>query len=243
MADADISSIDYDAVAEGAVKLSNYADSMQESIKSAFSEITNMSESWKGGSYDSVVKAINKAVNRLNTLFEKTVYTLPSQIYQKALSTAAGDSSDLTISSSFASPITLTELSTTDVRKLTFKSSSVADYQSKIKSDFTQAHDYAENARELASDLKDEWDSTAGRTNLSEIRTAFKQVQEKLNSFQSLIDNAISTQSAVAAAIETANSTLGAIQDVAEYAVEDAEDAITTATNTINEALSDLFNV
>lgn len=243
MADADISSIDYDAIAEGAVQLSNYADSMQESIQSAFSEITNMSESWKGVSYDNVVSAINQAVNRLNTLFEKTVYTLPSEIYQKAKSAASADSSSLTISSSFASPITLAEISKTGVRKLTFEGSNVADYQTKISNDFTDATEYAEKARELASDLKDQWDSRAGRTNLSEIRTAFKQVKEKLSSFQTLIDSSIKTQSNVASLMEGAAETIGAIQDVAEYAAEDAEDAITTATNTINEALSDLFNV
>ena len=239
---ADISNIDYDTLVSGASQIASKADEMQNKIKSAFDAIEAMSEHWFGNSYDNFINVVNMSITNLNKMFEITVSDIPHEIYAKAKSYAYSQQTEVSASFTDQTALTLTDLAKTNKgTKLRFQSENISADQTTINGYFEDAATAADEAKTIATSLKDDWKSISGDTNIAELKTAFNTVETVVNNLKTSLSDQITAQEATISALETAADAVEAAKDAAESTVENVQEAATNAVQNIKESASQLW--
>lgn len=235
--------MDYQEIVDAVKKFVNYGDTVQQNVKSAWQEFENMSSSWGGNSYNTLVTSVNSANDKLNNRFNKIMVTLPAELHAKAQSYASVDQVTL---ANFSEPtvVTLTDIPTIDKgTTITFSSSGVTSSRDAIINYFDTAKDAIAEAMDLATNLRQTWNDAEGDKNLSKLREAYRNIKQQLVDIQTVLKKAVTAQINTQAIITAATDVVTAASDAISDSVEDVVDDVTITASKFEEAADAVWTI
>lgn len=239
---ADIKEINYDQIINGASKIANFANEMQNSVKEAFQKIETMSNDWFGNSYDKYIDFVNALIPQLNELFQKTVCDIPHELVAKAKSYASANQTSCGTSFNEQIALILKDLPRTNKgNSLRFKSSEVSLHQSSIKSKLDQADSNLKEALNVCRALESDWQSVSGEKNIEELINAFRTIESAVLQFGTTLNNIIEAQKGTVDRLESMAELAEAASELPGKTIDGIVDAGTNLKNEIAERANDIW--
>ena len=181
---ANITNVNYEAMPRQAKQMREYAKQLNNELKTAYSKIGEMHNSWYGTRYNELVKSFNDLTPELNKLLKLVVTDIPYSLEKIANNYAQADKGQNVTSAQEVAAQKIANLAVKNDVGMKFVTSEVSSTQKKVTECFKKSKDLMNKIE--AEFGKVEWKSEASQT--------FKTTLSKLkSSIISAFDN-IDTQ-------------------------------------------------
>ncbi len=212
--------VDYEGLARRANLLYNTAVPIVNNVLSAYDKFNNdMKESWKGYSYDELIKMWNQTIESMYKCMFFITYSGPNELYLKAAQYAKRDHQTLSVSFEADTPPKISELTLTNYApKLRFFPNDVQNIIDEISGDLTDAHiGVYETYQGLVKDTKSDWESAGCDATCNALISTCGTVAEMLHSMNESFKGVAEWQKDMIEKNEQANMEVKAGRDISEH--------------------------
>ena len=177
---AQIDHVDYEAMPGQAKQMRDFAMELNEKLKTAYSNVGEMHNSWYGVRYNELVKDFNELIPQINDLLKLVVTEIPFAVETVANNYAQADKGQNVTSAEETSANNIENLPITNDVGMRFMTSDVANTQRNVSAKF-------DSSKELMNKIESEYNRVDWQSEASE---SFKVRFEKLkNDILSAFDN------------------------------------------------------
>lgn len=177
---AKIDHVDYEAMPRQAKAMREYALELNNELRTAYSNIGEMHNSWYGVRYNELVKDFNELIPQINDLLKLVVTEIPFAVETVANNYAQADKGQNVTSAEETSANNIENLPITNDVGMRFMTSDVANTQRNVSAKF-------DSSKELMNKIESEYNRVDWQSEASE---SFKARFEKLkNDILSAFDN------------------------------------------------------
>ena len=169
---AQIDHVDYEAMPGQAKQMRDFAMELNEKLKTAYSNVGEMHNSWYGVRYNELVKDFNELIPQINDLLKLVVTEIPFAVETIANNYAQTDKGQNVTSAEETEANRVEELSITNDVGMRFMTGEVANIQRAVSEKF-------EAAKELMNRIESEYKNVDWQSEASE---SFKERFAKLKS-------------------------------------------------------------
>lgn len=169
---AQIDHVDYEAMPGQAKQMRDFAMELNEKLKTAYSNVGEMHNSWYGVRYNELVKDFNELIPQINDLLKLVVTEIPFAVETIANNYAQADKGQNVTSAEETEANRVEELSITNDVGMRFMTGEVANIQRAVSEKF-------EAAKELMNRIESEYKNVDWQSEASE---SFKERFAKLKS-------------------------------------------------------------
>lgn len=177
---AKIDHVDYEAMPRQAKAMREYALELNNELRTAYSNVGEMHNSWYGVRYNELVKDFNELIPQINDLLKLVVTEIPFAVETVANNYAQADKGQNVTSAEETSANNIENLPITNDVGMRFMTSDVANTQRNVSAKF-------DSSKELMNKIESEYNIVDWQSEASE---SFKARFEKLkNDILSAFDN------------------------------------------------------
>lgn len=177
---AKIDHVDYEAMPRQAKAMREYALELNNELRTAYSNVGEMHNSWYGVRYNELVKDFNELIPQVNDLLKLVVTEIPFAVETVANNYAQADKGQNVTSAEETSANNIENLPITNDVGMRFMTSDVANTQRNVSAKF-------DSSKELMNKIESEYNRVDWQSEASE---SFKARFEKLkNDILSAFDN------------------------------------------------------
>ena len=177
---ARIDHVDYEAMPRQAKAMREYALELNNELRTAYSNVGEMHNSWYGVRYNELVKDFNELIPQINDLLKLVVTEIPFAVETVANNYAQADKGQNVTSAEETSANNIENLPITNDVGMRFMTSDVANTQRNVSAKF-------DSSKELMNKIESEYNRVDWQSEASE---SFKARFEKLkNDILSAFDN------------------------------------------------------
>ena len=177
---AKIDHVDYEAMPRQAKAMREYALELNNELRTAYSNVGEMHNSWYGVRYNELVKDFNELIPQINDLLKLVVTEIPFAVETVANNYAQADKGQNVTSAEETSANDIENLPITNDVGMRFMTSDVANTQRNVSAKF-------DSSKELMNKIESEYNRVDWQSEASE---SFKARFEKLkNDILSAFDN------------------------------------------------------
>lgn len=177
---AKIDHVDYEAMPRQAKAMREYALELNNELRTAYSNVGEMHNSWYGVRYNELVKDFNELIPQINDLLKLVVTEIPFAVETVANNYAQADKGQNVTSAEETSANNIENLPITNDVGMRFMTSDVANTQRNVSAKF-------DSSKELMNKIESEYNRVDWQSEASE---SFKARFEKLkNDILSAFDN------------------------------------------------------
>lgn len=138
---AKIMNVNYEEIPRQASQMRAYGKELNNEISEAYTEITNMHNSWYGKRYNELVMGFNKITSKINELLELVVGEIPYALETIANNYSQADKGSNVTSASKESPRKISNINVSNDVGMRFVTNEVTSIQQKVTKNFQNAKD------------------------------------------------------------------------------------------------------
>ena len=179
---ANITNVNYEAMPRQAKQMREYAKQLNNELKTAYSKIGEMHNSWYGKRYNELVKSFNDLTPELNKLLKLVVTDIPYSLEKIANNYAQADKGQNVTSAQEVAAQKIANLAVKNDVGMKFVTSQVTTTQKKVTECLNKSKDLMNKIE--AEFKKVEWKSEASQTfqtTLSKLKTSIITAFENIN--------------------------------------------------------------
>ncbi len=179
---AKIQSVDYEAIPGQAKEMRGCGKQLNSEVTKAYSSIAQMHEYWYGQRYNELVKSFNNIIPQLNEMLTLIVTDIPYTLETIANNYSLADKGQKVTVASEETPNKIANLAMSNDVGMKFITSSVAETQQSISTNFKNAKDQMNRIEAVFARVQ--WESESAevfRTKFTKLKNQIAESFEKIN--------------------------------------------------------------